>query len=70
MKILQIIDSLSVGGAEMMTINISNLLQENGHEITLVHTREDDTLIKKSKFCKQIFLNKNPFIDIFAFLSY
>ena len=47
MNILQIIDSLSIGGAEMMAINISNLLQESGHKVTLVSMRESNALEKK-----------------------
>ena len=34
--VLQIIDRLSVGGAERILVNLSNLLSENGHQVTVV----------------------------------
>ena len=70
MNILQIIDSLSIGGAEMMAINISNLLQESGHKVTLVSMRESNALEKKiNDSVNKVFLKKKSFIDVFAFFS-
>ena len=71
MNILQIIDSLSIGGAEMMAINISNLLQESGHKVTLVSMRESNALEKKiNDSVNKVFLKKKSFIDVFAFFHY
>lgn len=37
MKVLQIIDSLNIGGAERMCLNISNMLSRNGHQVTVLY---------------------------------
>jgi glycosyltransferase involved in cell wall biosynthesis len=36
MKIVQVIDQLNVGGAERVLIDLSNLLDENGHDVTVL----------------------------------
>jgi glycosyltransferase involved in cell wall biosynthesis len=40
MKIIQIIDSLDIGGAENMCIQLSNLMHRKGHEVTILYFRE------------------------------
>lgn len=44
MKVLQLIDSLNIGGAERMSVNIANTLTENGIENYLVASREGGVL--------------------------
>ena len=44
MKILQLIDTLSLGGAERMSVNIANVLAENGIESYLVASRKGGPL--------------------------
>lgn len=44
MKILQLIDSLSIGGSERMSVNIANTLAENGIESYLVASRKGGPL--------------------------
>lgn len=39
MKIIQLIDTLSAGGAERMAVNISNALVDDGHEVWLCASR-------------------------------
>jgi glycosyltransferase involved in cell wall biosynthesis len=36
MKVLQVIDCLNVGGAERVLVDLSNLLQENGSDVTVL----------------------------------
>ena len=36
MRIIQIIDTLNIGGAEKMCIQLSNLLYENGHDVSIL----------------------------------
>ena len=56
MNILQVIYSLSQGGAERFVVNLSNELAEKGHRVTLGTFRDDETDPKMS-FNRQ-FLNK------------
>jgi len=44
MKILQLIDSLSIGGSERMSVNIANTLAENGIESYLIASRKGGPL--------------------------
>ena len=43
-KVLQIIDSLNPGGAEMMAVNIANALQETGVDAHICATRVEGSL--------------------------
>ena len=43
MNILQVIYSLSQGGAERFVVNLSNELTEKGHKVTLCTFRDDET---------------------------
>lgn len=67
MKIFQVIDSLAVGGAERMVVNISNTLEEEGHEVVVVCTRASGTLMHKlNPGIKQFNLAKKSFFDFKA----
>ncbi|MEO7768306.1 MAG: glycosyltransferase family 4 protein [Ferruginibacter sp.] len=46
MKVLQIIDSLNIGGAERMSVSIANVLSENGIESYLVASRKGGALLQ------------------------
>jgi glycosyltransferase involved in cell wall biosynthesis len=45
MKVLQVIDTLKIGGAERMTVLISNLLSTNGNDVTILILVEKGELI-------------------------
>jgi glycosyltransferase involved in cell wall biosynthesis len=45
LKILQLIDSLSAGGAERMAVNISNALVDDSHEVWLCASRTGGQLV-------------------------
>ncbi|MFZ2284505.1 MAG: glycosyltransferase, partial [Lutibacter sp.] len=47
LKVIQLIDSLSPGGAEMMAVNIANALAENGLESHICATRQEGSLKAK-----------------------
>lgn len=68
MKVLQLIDSLDTGGAEMMAVNISNALATEGHQVLLCGSRRLGEL--ESKVSKEVALfclqKKNSF-DLKAF---
>ena len=65
MKILQLIDSLDTGGAEMMAVNISNALQANGNQVILCASRRGGALLqKKNKEVPFICLNKRNSFDL------
>ena len=67
MKILQIIDSLNVGGAEVLAVNIANGLSEKGVDSFLCATRkEGDLKVNINEKVNYIFLNKKKSIDILA----
>jgi glycosyltransferase involved in cell wall biosynthesis len=67
MKILQLIDTLSAGGAERMAVNISNELINHGHDVWLCASREGGALEsfvnKKVNYCQ---LRKKNGLDIVA----
>lgn len=71
LNVIQIIDALSVGGAEMMSVQIANLLSEKNHIISHVcSTRiEGDLKFKLNENVEYIFLNKKRTIDIKAILK-
>ncbi|MDP3352258.1 MAG: glycosyltransferase [Flavobacteriaceae bacterium] len=69
-KVLQLIDSLQVGGAEMMAVNIANALHRKGVNTHLIASRHEGSL--KEKLLPEVgylFLNRKKFIDIIAFLK-
>jgi glycosyltransferase involved in cell wall biosynthesis len=67
---IQIIDSLAIGGAEMMAVNIANALSELGVKSFLCATRSEGEL--KTKLNDKVnffFLKKKSSFDIKAILS-
>lgn len=69
LKVIQIIDSLNPGGAEMMAVNIANALEENAVESYLCTTRLEGNLKLKIKTeVGYLFLNKKSSFDIKAFI--
>jgi glycosyltransferase involved in cell wall biosynthesis len=70
LKILQLIDSLSIGGAERMSVNISNVLQSDNIEIVLTTSRKGgDMQMQLDKGVKYYCLNKKNSTDLFAFFK-
>jgi len=70
LKVLQLIDSLKVGGAEMMAVNIANGLSEVGVESYLCTTRKEGIL--KNKLNAEVgflFLNKKSKLDFKSLLK-
>lgn len=69
-RVLQIIDSLNTGGAEVLAVNIANLLSKKGVESHLCTTRlEGDLLNNIHRNVGYIYLNKKRIIDIQALKS-
>ncbi|QTD37574.1 glycosyltransferase family 4 protein [Polaribacter batillariae] len=65
--VLQIIDSLDTGGAEVLSVNIANLLSKNGVKSYVCATRKEGKL--KNDICKNVkylFLEKKFTIDLSA----
>ncbi len=66
-SVIQLIDSLNVGGAEMMSINIANLLHQEGHDSHICVTRKEGDLKKRlNNNGKYVFLNRTKVIDLKA----
>lgn len=71
MRILQLIDTLNIGGAERMAVNISNVLQEGGHQVILCASWETGSLEKfVDEEVKVVSLKKKNALDIFAFIRF
>jgi len=71
MRVAQVIDTLVVGGAERMTLNIANAFNDNGIESIVIATRSAgglSHLLNKNTQLK--LLNKRFFIDIFSFYKF
>ena len=69
MKILQIIDSLSLGGSERMAVTMANAFTREGHESLLIATRTEGIL--KSQISSSVrywFLNKLTSYDIISLI--
>lgn len=67
-KVLQIIDSLSAGGAESMVVNLTNALPESNIETFLCVTRKEGPLINNIKNkTKYLFLKRTKILDIKSF---
>ncbi|MAN87779.1 MAG: hypothetical protein CL555_13380 [Algoriphagus sp.] len=68
MRIIQLIDTLEMGGAERMAVNISNALHQDGNEVLVIVSRKKGPL---SKFLLEriplINLEKTRFFDFRAF---
>lgn len=70
MRIVQIIDSLDIGGAEKMAVNYANLLAEKVEFSGLVTTRKEGELKKQLKHqVGYLHLNRKHTIDIKAILK-
>jgi glycosyltransferase involved in cell wall biosynthesis len=71
MKILQIVDTLNLGGAERMSVNICNALSQDNNEVVLCSAWEGgalkDYLDTEVKYYS---LRKRSFIDIIAFYRF
>jgi glycosyltransferase involved in cell wall biosynthesis len=68
MRILQLVEHLWLGGAERMAVNISNVLQESGHQVILCPTRWKGPLENfVEPNVKLICLNKKWTFDLRAF---
>lgn len=69
MKILQVIDSLNLGGSERMAVTMANAFEREGHDSMLVATRSEGIL--KSQLSDNIrywFLNKRSALDLNALI--
>ncbi len=67
MRILQIIDSLEIGGAEKMAVNFANALSSKIEFSGLVATRNEGMLLKQiNKNVNYLFLRKKKAIDFKA----
>lgn len=67
LKVIQLIDSLAPGGAEMMAVNIANALEEDGIQSHICTTRkEGDLKFKIAKNVGYLFLDKKRIIDLQA----
>ncbi|WP_395044929.1 glycosyltransferase [Flavobacterium sp.] len=70
MRILQIIDSLDIGGAEKMAVNYANALQLKVNFSGLVATRKEGDLKNQlSKDVNYLFLNRKKTFDLNAILK-
>lgn len=71
MRILQLIDTLTAGGAERMAVNISNVLADNGHEVVLCASRCGGSLeIFIDKKVTYATLNKKNGCDLRAYVRF
>jgi len=68
LRIIQVIDSLSVGGAERMCVNIASVLDQQCVENGIICTRTKGNLGEKYKGLLRV-INKKSGIDIFAFIK-
>ncbi len=69
LSVLQVIDSLAVGGAEMMAVNIANGLDRQGVSSHICVTRKEGLLKKKLEdHIGYLYLNKKTAIDLNALL--
>jgi glycosyltransferase involved in cell wall biosynthesis len=68
LRIIQVIDSLSVGGAERMCVNIASILDQQCIENGIICTRSKGNLGEKHKGLLWV-LNKKSGIDIIAFIK-
>ena len=66
-KVLQITDSLNVGGTEVLAVNIANSFVNYGVESHICSTREKGFLVDKiNKNVRYFFLNKKNSLDLNA----
>ena len=71
MRIVQVIDSLSVGGMERFVVNLSNLLSHHGVEVCLIVTRDLGELESDITEGVAVYhLKKAHFFDLKAFCQF
>lgn len=68
-KVIQLIDSLDIGGAEVLAVNSCNLLNETAHVHSyLAVTRKEGALLEKTDRKNYVFLGRKTTIDLSAVL--
>jgi glycosyltransferase involved in cell wall biosynthesis len=70
MKIIQVIDTLNIGGAERMCVNISNLLTTKSIDNSIVVTRKLGPLSKQVDAVRIDLISKKHGLDIIAFYHF
>jgi glycosyltransferase involved in cell wall biosynthesis len=70
MKIIQVIDTLNIGGAERMCVNISNLLTSKSIDNSIVVTRKQGPLSKQVDANRINLISKKHGLDIKAFYRF
>lgn len=71
MRVVQLIDSLEVGGAERMAVNYANALLKKNEFAGLVATRKEGSLKEQvNSDVKYFFLQKQRSIDVFAVVRF
>ena len=70
MRILQVIDTLNIGGAERMCVNISNLLTSKSIENSILVTRKLGSLYKQVEPEKIDLISKRNGLDLFGFYKF
>jgi glycosyltransferase involved in cell wall biosynthesis len=70
MKILQVIDTLEIGGAERMCVNISNLLTSKSIENSILVTRKLGPLSKQVESDKIVLISKKNGLDFLRFYRF
>jgi glycosyltransferase involved in cell wall biosynthesis len=70
MKILQVIDTLNIGGAERMCVNISNLLTSNRIDNSIIVTRKFGAMASQVSNNKVNLISKNWGFDLFALFRF
>ena len=70
MKILQVIDTLNIGGAERMCVNISNLLTSKLVENSILVTRKLGPLYKQVEPEKIDLISKKNGLDLLGFYRF
>lgn len=71
MKVFQVIDTLSLGGSERMSVNISNALVQDNHDVFLISTRTSGNLKEYlNPNVKQFSLGKKGFWDFSALIKF
>ncbi|WP_299060625.1 glycosyltransferase [uncultured Polaribacter sp.] len=69
--VIQVIDSLNAGGAEVLAVNIANGLADKGNNSHICTTRNEGVLKSNvSKGVGYLFLNKKKAIDISAIIKF
>ena len=70
MKVLQVIDKLDVGGAERVLVDLSNILDENNIEITVLCLLTKSSLDEKlNKNINKIYLNRLNKLSVFKYVQ-